>query len=1045
MAWPKHKNPTTKGRIAHAPYNFVPLPEKVVTVNRGELPGHDLYDNLRHTGYIDCVLTTESPLYIRGTLTPEEFAKQTEQEIQEKEGKEVPFKEKIANKPDFFYTNKKTEPVIPGSSLRGMLRTLLEIVSYSKVDGVFEKKLYYRAVADPTLGRDYRREISRVKAGYVIKRNDGSFAIAPAQNIQGRTFFKVHEGRLRSIRNLNFKPMYNRNGKKNEEYEPQYLQVWFNPPTGRDRQGRPIDTVQDVSDRKGVCSNFGVVVCSGFIERKTKHSLVTARSNGTPLKIPEDIVEDHRDSLTYFQKTKPFDKQNGCLIDGRPIFYIEQNGEVEWFGHTRNFRIPYRQGDKIATPLDFVPESLRRNDDLDLAEAIFGFIGKSKNGKNDSYASRVFVTNAYCEPEQANPHLTDEPIIPRILAGPKPTTFQHYLVQTLPDETRTLKHYGSRPEQETVIRGHKLYWHKGEVLVDDIEEQEIDKESPDNDMASEGEAVREDKTHTLMQPLRTGVCFRFRIYFENLADEELGTLLWVLKLPGDDPDSYRHKLGMGKPYGMGSVKLEATLHVTDRQLRPDRSGRYDQLFEGEGQWATGEVSVPENINISVQSIKAFEQYVLARVCTDQSKVERLAELERIQTLLRLLEWPGPKDLELTEYMSIEPNEYRYRPVLPTPLPILYKRGITRVRVKNYKSLGEVNVRLGQLTILVGLNGAGKSNFIDVLQFVAQGIENLNRAIEARGGISLLRRWSSPDEPPHTISITLNVEDDLLQGEFHIEIASDPDGYHVERERCSIYAENEFTAYEISNGILERSLPELEYAQISPSELHLKTVSRRAPFDRLYSILSQLVAYSILPENLVEPQRADSKPPLNKQGTNLAATLKAMEKSESEWLDEIKQELGQVVTDIGDLQVQELGGYFVIKFKHDWGEERSALLDARQESDGTLRLLSLLTALYQDQVPWLVAVEEPETAIHPGALQVLYGAMKVTSKHRSQVIITTHSPDLIDTANITDLRSVEKSEGVTLIDEIDEAQRELAYKKLFTPGELMRMSGFRRGE
>ena len=54
-------------------------------------------------------------------------------------------------------------------------------------------------------------------------------------------------------------------------------------------------------------------------------------------------------------------------------------------------------------------------------------------------------------------------LTPQILASPKPTTFQHYLVQ--PDETgatkRDLKHYASKPVEETVIRGHKLYWHKG--------------------------------------------------------------------------------------------------------------------------------------------------------------------------------------------------------------------------------------------------------------------------------------------------------------------------------------------------------------------------------------------------------------------------------------------------------------------------------------------------------------------------------------------------------------------------------------------------------
>ena len=65
---PKHDNPTHKGR---APYNFVPLPDKVVAVNVDNIPEQNEYTN--NTGYIDCSLTTESPLYTRCAMSPEFF------------------------------------------------------------------------------------------------------------------------------------------------------------------------------------------------------------------------------------------------------------------------------------------------------------------------------------------------------------------------------------------------------------------------------------------------------------------------------------------------------------------------------------------------------------------------------------------------------------------------------------------------------------------------------------------------------------------------------------------------------------------------------------------------------------------------------------------------------------------------------------------------------------------------------------------------------------------------------------------------------------
>jgi predicted ATPase len=415
----------------------------------------------------------------------------------------------------------------------------------------------------------------------------------------------------------------------------------------------------------------------------------------------------------------------------------------------------------------------------------------------------------------------------------------------------------------------------------------------------------------------------------------------------------------------------------------------------------------------------------------------------------MLEWPGPQNRKRTEYMEL--SEFRRRSVLPTPLPVLPRRGITRVRVRNYKSLADIEVRLGKLTILVGRNGTGKSNFIDVLRFVSEGIRDMNKAIghEKRGGIDGIRR-RSPDQLSPTISITINVEDEQFEGEYEIEIASDEkglnelglgkNGYYISRERCLVQAESGFEDYFIEKGILARSLPELEHAQIKATELHLSLLSRKPPFDRLYTILSELGFYSIDPDLLREPKPISTNRMLNEKGENLGSVLRSMQTNKSEWLDEIRWVLGEVVEGIANVQAEERGGYSFIEFEHDWIDKP---FEAGRESEGTLRLLGLLVAMYQDQIPWLAAIEEPEKAIHPGVLALLHGAMQTTSEARSQLIITTHSPDLIANASANDLRVVEMENGSTQIDPIEEAQREMIYKKLFGPGEMMRMGGFRR--
>ncbi|MCB0122199.1 MAG: ATP-binding protein, partial [Caldilineaceae bacterium] len=114
----------------------------------------------------------------------------------------------------------------------------------------------------------------------------------------------------------------------------------------------------------------------------------------------------------------------------------------------------------------------------------------------------------------------------------------------------------------------------------------------------------------------------------------------------------------------------------------------------------------------------------------------------------------------------------------------------------------------------------------------------------------------------------------------------------------------------------------------------------------------------------------------------------------------------------------------------------------QESDGTLRMLGILVALYQDEQRSLVTLEEPELTIHPGALSVLWDEIEAAGD-RSQVILTTHSPDLLDMCKVEQLRVVEKIDGITLIGPVDETQRSAIQERLFAPGELLRAQGLNR--
>lgn len=117
-------------------------------------------------------------------------------------------------------------------------------------------------------------------------------------------------------------------------------------------------------------------------------------------------------------------------------------------------------------------------------------------------------------------------------------------------------------------------------------------------------------------------------------------------------------------------------------------------------------------------------------------------------------------------------------------------------------------------------------------------------------------------------------------------------------------------------------------------------------------------------------------------------------------------------------------------------------DASQLSDRTLRLLGILTAIHQQPAPSLIAIEEPELTVHPGAAAVLCDEL-IEASQRMQVLVTTHSPELITRMPIESLRVVEATTDGTKIGRVSPEQIAAVKNELFSPGDLIRMEGLRR--
>ena len=177
------------------------------------------------------------------------------------------------------------------------------------------------------------------------------------------------------------------------------------------------------------------------------------------------------------------------------------------------------------------------------------------------------------------------------------------------------------------------------------------------------------------------------------------------------------------------------------------------------------------------------------------------------------------------------------------------------------------------------------------------------------------------------------------------------------------------------------------------------------------------------------------------GSNLASVLAQLPSTVK---IDIEEYLALVVPDIREVNVKAFGHKQTLAFRQKVAADKYPWeFFANNMSDGTLRALGILVALLQGNHEGqkrvsLVGIEEPETALHPGAVAVLLDSLR-DAANRTQVIITTHSPELLDDKHldVNSILAVEAHDGDTVIAPVDEASRSVVQDRLFTAGELLR--------
>ena len=295
-------------------------------------------------------------------------------------------------------------------------------------------------------------------------------------------------------------------------------------------------------------------------------------------------------------------------------------------------------------------------------------------------------------------------------------------------------------------------------------------------------------------------------------------------------------------------------------------------------------------------------------------------------------------------------------------------------LKRFRSIPAEEVTFANPTFLVGQNGSGKSNFVDVFSFLAEAmVSPLQAVFDRRGGISTVRnRTSGVSYPPNLgLSVSLGrLNGDIRAAHYAFEIAALKNyGFEVVREQCVIErsrgTRDWFDRNKKSKQNFRSSQGKLEPA-LEPNALVLPLVGGDARFNAVFRFLSSMRVYSIEPSKLREMQEPDSGSNLRSDGSNAASVLEEIRRQSQPNWERVCELLESVVPKTTKVQAKKHGNKLSLEFTQQWGEKKRLKFESFSMSDGTLRALGLLTAVFQHPTPSLIVIEEPEATIHPGA-------------------------------------------------------------------------------
>lgn len=576
----QNNNSASANNQIRAPFNFVPLNDKVYTPGWSKEISHDVPFKDGVSGTLTFSIEAKTPIFVRNGAP----------QRKDKDGKEI--KETTFNR-----DGENGKYFIPGTSIKGAIRSVLEIISCGKMRLDENSAYAQREWFNPRL-YTIKDSQSEILCGYLRRKGDG-FVISD----HGKPYRISHKEIDKYLGKKILEPKFSKDSQFNinkpthipgdqKSYGPKtanYKYKLISSQSGKSLSGLKFKEIPETDpdynsfktcvreDGKG--DIVGDIVLTGQPDKWINNR----RGQKKAGKFYEFVFEndkndknkkyeDHKISREEFEHFKfiyneteewPRVKQLIESEEGVPVFFLIEGDTIN-FGLSFLYKLPYDNSPKKAT------HKAHQQKTYDLADCIFGTVEGDKALKGRVQFSDAFAVDGTAKPEEKD--------LTVVLNSPKASYYPIYIEQ---------KHIGNNDKvgklgkgfnystyNDSVIKGWKRY-----VLKDGF------------DRVGNPENENNEKLNSHLTPLKAGATFTCQMNFFNLRPIELGALLSTLLFQKFFPvqkGEFYHQIGGGKPYGLGKVSIKLKDFSEDSSIMDTCVREFkkvmDETMGGNGKW-----------------------------------------------------------------------------------------------------------------------------------------------------------------------------------------------------------------------------------------------------------------------------------------------------------------------------------------------------------------------------------------------------------------------------------------------------------------------------